>query len=152
MVPAFNIEGNLPAGIHVAGFDVFSNTFGVSMHRHRLLIGLAAAIIPLKGCGCQRLYVDGSFVTSKEVPNDYDVAWEPAGVDLSKLKLMEPVFFDFRNLRAAQKAKYFGEFFPSSAAADPAGNTFLEFFQIDKSTGNRKGIIALDLSIKGMEK
>ena len=102
-------------------------------------------MIPLKACGCRRLYVDGSFVTSTDIPNDYDVAWEPAGVDLGKLRLMEPVFFDFRNLRAAQKAKYFLEFFPSSAAADPAGNTFLEFFQIDRSTGNPKGIIALDL-------
>jgi len=145
MVPTFNNEGNLPVGIHVANFDVFSNTFGVSMHRHRLLTGLAAAMIPLKACGCRRLYVDGSFVTRKEFPNDYDVAWEPGGVNLGKLKVLEPVFFDFANLRAAQKAKYFGEFFPSSAAADPAGNTFLEFFQIDKNTGNPKGIIALDL-------
>ena len=115
------------------------------MHRDRLLTGLAAAMIPLKASGCHRLYIDGSFVTRKEFPNDYDVAWEPAGVDLSKLKSIEPVFFNFHNLRAAQKAKYFGEFFPSSVAADPAGNTFLEFFQIDKSTGNPKGIIALDL-------
>jgi hypothetical protein len=31
------------------------------------------------------------------------------------------------------------------ALADPAGNTFLEFFQIDKRTGEAKGIIAIDL-------
>ena len=41
------------------------------------------------------------------------------------LRSMEPVFFDVRNLRAAQKAKFFGEFFPSSAKADLVGNTFL---------------------------
>jgi hypothetical protein len=29
--------------------------------------------------------------------------------------------------------------------ADPAGNTFLEFFQIDKATGEAKGIVAIDL-------
>lgn len=89
--------------------------------------------------------MDGSFVTIKAVPNDFDVAWDPNGVDLPRLKILEPVFFDFFNSRAAQKAKFFGEFFPSSASADPAGNTFLEFFQIDKHTGNQKGIIALDL-------
>ena len=89
--------------------------------------------------------MDGSFVTTKTVPNDFDVAWDPAGVDLLRLKILEPVFFDFANARAAQKAKFFGEFFPSSINADPAGNTFLEFFQIDKHTGNQKGIIALDL-------
>ena len=120
--------------------EVLLNGFGCS-----LLSGLEAAIVSLRDAGCKRLYVDGSFVTTKVVPNDYDVAWEPAGVDLQRLKLIEPVFFDFRNFRAAQKAKYFGEFFPSSAAADPVGNTFLEFFQIDKNTGSAKGIVALDL-------
>lgn len=145
MIPAFSINGNLPPGIHVTTFDLFSSRFGTSEHRRRLLTGLEAALVSLRSCGCQRLYVDGSFVTSKEFPNDYDVAWEPAGVDLGKLKFLEPVFFNFANRRAAQKATYLGEFFPSSAAADPAGNTFLEFFQIDKNTGNRKGIIALDL-------
>jgi hypothetical protein len=61
------------------------------------------------------------------------------------LLALEPTFFDFTNLRAAQKAKFFGEFFPSSAKADLVGTTFLEFFQIDKNTGSQKGIIALDL-------
>lgn len=145
MTPPFNHEGNLPAGVHSVDFNAFSKAFGGSTHRRRLLTGLEAAMIPLKMCGCLRLYVDGSFVTIKEFPNDYDVAWEPSGVDLAELNRIEPVSFDFRNLRAAQKAKFFGEFFPSSVAADPAGNTFFEFFQIDKSTGNPKGIIALDL-------
>ena len=145
MIPAFNVDGNLPIGIHLVSWDQFSATFGSSPQRIRLLAGLQAAMVPLRDAGCKRLYVDGSFVTTKVVPNDYDVAWEPAGVDLQRLKLIEPVFFDFRNFRAAQKAKYFGEFFPSSAAADPVGNTFLEFFQIDKNTGSAKGIVALDL-------
>ena len=29
--------------------------------------------------------------------------------------------------------------------ANPAGTVFLDFFQVDKNTGNAKGIIALDL-------
>jgi hypothetical protein len=58
---------------------------------------------------------------------------------------LDPVLLDFTDRRAAQKAKYGGELFPSLAFADPAGNTFLEFFQIDKSTGKAKGIIAIDL-------
>lgn len=99
----------------------------------------------LRSAGCKRLYIDGSFVTSKRVPNDYDAAWEPAGVDVRLLLSLEPVFGDFSNSRAAQKAKFFGEFFPSSETADPVGTTFLDFFQIDKNTGNAKGIIALNL-------
>lgn len=145
MIPKFNIEGNLPPGIHVCSFDLFSDRFGTSERRRRFLKGLEAAIACFEACGCRRLYVDGSFVTRKRSPNDYDVAWDPAGVNLGQLKRLEPVFFEFANKRAAQKAKYHGEFFPSSAAAEPAGRTFLEFFQIDKSSGNPKGIVALDI-------
>lgn len=145
MIPSFDTDGNLPPGVHLAAWDVFRDRFGGTSHRQRLIGGLEAAVAILRLTGCQRLYLDGSFVTSKLVPNDYDAAWEPIGVDLPLLKSMEPVFFEFGNLRAAQKAKYFGEFFPSSAKADVAGSTFLEFFQIDKNTGNQKGLIALNL-------
>ena len=145
MVPSFESDGNLPVGIHLATWDEFAWVFGRTVHRTRLMKGLEDAIAILRQAGCKRLYVDGSFVTSKEVPNDYDAAWEPVGVDVPLLLSIEPVFADFSNLRAAQKAKFFGEFFPSSAAADLVGNTFLEFFQIDRDTGNPKGIIALDL-------
>jgi len=145
MIPAFNSDGNLPPGIHLVDWDVFSNAFGGTAHRRKLIGGLSYAMTFLKTAGCRRLYVDGSFVTTKTVPNDFDVAWDPNGVDLPRLKVLEPVFFEFANSRAAQKAKFFGEFFPSSANADRARNTFLEFFQIDRHTGNRKGIIALDL-------
>ena len=145
MIPSFDGDGNLPVGIHLVTWDEFANAFGRTLHRKRLLGGLEAATGLLRVAGCKRIYIDGSFVTAKRVPNDFDVAWEPAGVDVALLQSMEPVFFDFKHQRAAQKAKFLGEFFPSSAKADLVGNSFLEFFQVDKSTGNPKGIIALDL-------
>ena len=145
MIPSFDTDDNLPAGIHLTDLATFSVVFGISAHRTRLINGLAAAIVLLRQAGCQRIFIDGSFVTRKTVPNDYDVAWELSGVDLPLLKRVEPLFFDFANFRAAQKAKFYGEFFPASTSADRAGRTFLEFFQIDKNTGNPKGIVALDL-------
>jgi len=145
MIPAFDTDGNLPQGVHETTWDLFTDRFGRTPHRQRLVRGLEAGLAILGLAGCRRVYVDGSFVTSKLVPNDYDAAWEPGGVDLLLLKSMEPVFFEFANFRAAQKAKFFGEYFPSSAKADRSGCTFWEFFQIDKNTGNPKGIIALNL-------
>ena len=145
MIPSFESDGNLPAGIHVVTWDAFTETYGRTVYRKRLIGGLQAAMVLLRTAGCKRLYVDGRFVTSKRVPNDYDAAWEPAGVDVVLLRSLEPAFFNFDNLRAAQKAKFYGEFFPSSARANLVGTTFLDFFQIDKNTGNAKGIIALDL-------
>ncbi len=145
MIPAFDKDGNLPPGVHPASWDEFARRFGATPHRRRLLSGLKSALAVLKAAGCQRVYIDGSFVTEKVVPNDYDAAWEPSGVDVAKLLSLEPVFGDFDNQRAAQKAKFRGEFFPSSAIADHVGTTFFDFFQIDKTTGSAKGIIALDL-------
>jgi hypothetical protein len=145
MIPAFDSDGNLPAGIHFVIWTEFETRFVVNPHRRLLFEGLQSASAILKSVGCRTIYVDGSFVTAKEYPNDFDVAWDHAFVDLHRLIQLEPIFFDFGNQRATQKAKFRGEFFPSSSRADRAGTAFLEFFQIDKSTGKPKGIIGISL-------
>jgi hypothetical protein len=143
MLPNFTSDGLLPPGEHQATWDEISKRFGWNPRRQSLLAGLSAALIPLRTAGCGRVFLDGSFVTDKELPGDYDAAWDPTSVDWHMLMLVEPVFFDFRNQRAAQKAKYLGEFFPATAPADSVGTTFYEFFQIDKQTGGMKGIVVL---------
>ena len=104
--------------------------------------GLKAALENLSGADCRTAYVDGSFVTSKAIPNDYDACWEETGVDPV---ILDPVLLTFDPGRAAQKAKYMGELFPTSATADADGLSFLEFFQTDRETGRAKGIVAMDL-------
>jgi len=42
--------------------------FGTNERRREILAGLLRALQALKAAGCRRAYVDGSFVTSKEVP------------------------------------------------------------------------------------
>jgi hypothetical protein len=84
---------------------------------------------------------DGSYVTEKQDPGDFDACWDPAGVDPT---LLDPVLLDFSNGRRNQKQKYRGEFFPSSARAD-AMRTFVDYFQVDKVSGNRKGLIVIRL-------
>ena len=107
-----------------------------------MLNGLRAGLDDLKGAGCHTVYVDGSFVTDKEIPNDFDACWEETGVDPL---ILDAILLTFDPGRATQKAKYLGGFFPVSAIADADGFSFLEFFQTDKETGRRKGIIAIDL-------
>ena len=147
MVPAFDNNGNLPPGVHNMEWGPFVARFGGNSHRKRLIAGLLEGLRSLRRAGCQRVYIDGSFVTDKEmvwhqVPSDFDLCWDVGGVDPT---LLDPTLLDFANKRAAQKAKYGGEFFPSIYLADTQGNTFFEFFQIDKNTGLAKGIISLDL-------
>jgi hypothetical protein len=89
--------------------------------------------------------LDGSFVTSKLVPGDFDALWETASVDIPLLLQMAPCFGEFDNGRASQKARFFGEFFPAEFPELDSGRIFLDFFQGDKNTGMPKGIVAIDL-------
>jgi hypothetical protein len=133
----------LPSGIHyVTWQEVESLAF--NPRRQELLAGLKRACESLKLVGCSRIYIGGSFATNKEFPGDFDICWEKEGVDFIRLQELDPVLLDFKHKRAAQKAKYGGELFISSTIADSYGNTYLEFFQLDRD-GNSKGIIAVDL-------
>ena len=143
MIPDFDAQtGDLPPGIHPAAWDEFSTRFGGTPHRRRLLVGLRRALEALRLAGCTTAYVDGSFITAKDVPNDFDACWDPRGVRIADL---DPVLRTFDPGRATQKAKYLGELFPMGVPADPSGATFLEFFQTNRQSGLRKGIVVLDL-------
>ena len=133
----------LPAGIHDAALSEVQTDLTTNGWRRRLFNGLVRACSDLAHAGCGSLYLDGSFVTENPWPGDYDACWHPMGVDRT---LMNPVFFDFSNGRAAQKAQYGGEFFPSTTKADAHGRTFVEFFQMEKFTGLEKGILLIDLT------
>ncbi len=142
VIPPLTEDGLLPAGIHEAEWTEVWNTFGTTPHRKRLLAGFRRALIALKIAGCRRVFLDGSFVTAKEQPNDFDACWDTTGVDLARL---DPILLKFDQRRLAQKTKYGGEMFPAIGIADHAMNTFIQFFQIDKNTGVAKGIIAINL-------
>jgi len=139
MLPRFDAKGKLPAGIHAADWPEFLAHFGFSDWRRQLLAGLEAA---LRDAGCRLAYVDGSFVTAKKEPGDFDACWSMAGVNLD---LLDPVLLDFSNGRAAQKARYGGELFPAELPEGVSGRTFLEFFQTDRDTGAAKGIVSIGL-------
>ncbi|MBN8564802.1 MAG: hypothetical protein J0L70_30175 [Leptolyngbya sp. UWPOB_LEPTO1] len=143
MIPPFNQNGLLPPGIHPAeSWQEFAERFGHNSHRQKLLSGMKSALDNLRRAYCQVVYVDGSFVTTKEYPTDFDICWDMTNVDLT---LLDPLLLKFDNGRIAQKVKYLGELFPAQTAEGVSGRTFLEFFQIDKVTGNPKGIVALKL-------
>ena len=102
--------------------------------------GLSPASRNLAAAGCRALLLDGSFVTAKPVPGDYDGAWETEGVDPGRL---DPVLLDFRDGLATMKAKYFGDLFPSSTMAEP-GMPFRDFFRTDRD-GVAKGVVLVEL-------
>lgn len=126
----------------MATWNDIADAFGGTEHREVLLEGLRDGLESLAGAGCRRAYVDGSFVTSKEEPGDFDACWEAAGVDPD---LLDPSLLDFSDRRRAQKERFGGELFPADLAAEPSGTRFLDYFQHDRATGDPKGIVAIDL-------
>jgi len=138
-LPDFN-DGLLPEGVHEAVWDEVVAALAFSRKRQWLLEGLRLALIALGSAGCERVYIDGSFVTDKEEPGDFDICWEMASVDISAL---DPVMSELRHPRASQRAKYRGDILPNVVERG-SGVPFLDFFQVEKETGKQKGIIAID--------
>lgn len=141
MIPPFDEAGNLPPGIYWATWDELVVRYATNEHRARLMRGLKKALLALKAANVHTAYVDGSFVTSKDAPRDYDACWEME--DLQP-ELLDPVFLELEDT-FIQKAKYRGEFSPVDSRDTTAQRTFLQMFQIDKITSRPKGIIAIDL-------
>jgi hypothetical protein len=125
--------------VHYATLKETEARFAKSVHRKLLFSGFKNGVMALRKAGCRIIFLDGSFVTEKPIPGDYDVCWDPVGVDDAKI---EPVLLDFSNKRKKQKKCFHGEFFPTNLLAD-GKSLFLDYFQIDKYTGNVKGIICV---------
>jgi hypothetical protein len=134
--------GVLPPGIHWASLNEIEACFCLTPHRAWLFEGVVAVAKALRRANCERMYLDGSFVTEKIEPNDFDGCWDPSNVIGA---LLDPVLLDFDNGRAAQKLKYRGEMFVS-ALFNTGTDTFLHFFQREKLTGAPKGIVGIDLT------
>ncbi|HMN43766.1 MAG TPA: hypothetical protein PKE27_04305 [Povalibacter sp.] len=115
--------------------------YGYTPWRRRLLDGLLDALRRLRTAGCARAYIDGSFITAKEQPGDFDACWDAEGVDFD---LVDDRLLTFDSGRATQKAAFLGELFIADSRADPQGTLFRDFFQTDRD-GGRKGIIVIDL-------
>jgi len=76
MIPPFNEHGELPPGVHEATFAEFEDRLGFSNRRRELLGRLCGVVLALEQAGVLRVYVGGSFVTTKEAPGDIDACWD----------------------------------------------------------------------------
>ncbi len=143
MVEVFQPEsGYLPPGVHAWEWTDFVNVFAWNARRRFLMGGLYRALNNLRGAGCRAVIVDGSFVTAKELPGDFDAAFDPVGVNGA---LVDPILLRHGDDRRSMKAKYFGDVFPwGSLACQATGMIFQEFFQQDRS-GQPKGVVLLNL-------
>ena len=142
MMPEWSPNGDLPPGVHFATWTQVEERLESNPRRRRLLAGFREACELLRKAGCRLVYLDGSFVSTKQHPGDFDACWEIQHVDDEGL---DPVFWDFSQGRAAQKRRFLGEFFPAQLPEGADGRAFVEFFQVNKLTGEPNGIVAIRL-------
>lgn len=107
------------------------------------IIAILMAMEQLKAAGCRTIYINGSFVTSKSEPGDFDACWDLEDVDINYLRREAPKLLNYYD-SAGQKAKYKGELFPSAQPVGNYGKNSFDFFQ-ENRRHNKKGIIAIDL-------
>lgn len=141
MLPPFDPDtGRLPEGEHTASWNELVDRLGWTPRRRQLLDGLAEAVELLRAVGCTQVWLNGSFVTAKDEPVDFDACWDPTGVDLDAL---DPIFFDLSSGRANQKSRFGGELFPNVIESD-SGLVFADFFKNERD-GGHKGIVVLTI-------
>lgn len=87
-------SGRLPPGEPIASWGDAVERFGWT--ERRLLDGLAEAIELLATAGCRKVWLNGSFVTAKDEPGDFDACWDTDGVDLD---VLDQVLLDLSNHR-----------------------------------------------------
>jgi len=146
MIPQFNKKGWLPPGIYEASLEEFEKRFVYNKEREGIYRGLVVLIADLKKVGCQTMYVDGSFVTSKNRPGDADVCWEVKHTAdyMTVVGLIAPVLKMVKFPRREQKQRYCADVFPANAPADNLMTPFIKYFQQDKDTKKPKGIIKIN--------
>ena len=141
MVALDSVTGYLPAGVHRIALGDCGRMFAWNSRRRMLFAGLSRAIAGLTRAGCRAVIVDGSFVTAKEFPGDWDAAFDPVCVVAA---LLDPILIKHDDGRRAMRAKFLGDLFPWTASAATGGPLYRDFFQKDRD-GVPKGIVEIQL-------
>jgi hypothetical protein len=143
MLPAFEPSGLLPAGVHPATFEVFLARFvSAEASRRRKDLGeqLTRFVADCKLSPLiRRLYVGGSFVTSKDEPNDFDCILVFHADPAHAIRPFEYYLLSRRRVR-----KLFGGDVLAAAENTPLLTRYLEFFQTTREL-QRTGIVEIEL-------
>ncbi len=102
VIPEFDENGNLPEGVHDATVEEVRARFAYNPTRQKLF---DAFLEVLQSSKSPEVHLDGSFITTKEEPRDYDMCWESTGVEpTGELR-------EFLKLREQRKERYLGDIF-----------------------------------------
>jgi hypothetical protein len=138
MIPQLDSNGNLPPGVWTATMSEIKAHFTGNEIRSRLFKELEKVLEVLKDANCMEAFLNGSFVTKTLEPGDYDLCYEPTGLEPREAlrQLLE--------LSAAErKKKHSGDIF-IRFPSPPFFFDHVESWQTDRE-GNAKGILRIEL-------
>lgn len=142
MIPDFREDGYLPEGLHIATDAEITFRFGTATpQRRRLILRLRRWIELSRMVQAQRLFVDGSFVTEKLVPNDLDaVVWLSRDF-ASRVSHGDLEALEFEAMLVTRRPE---ELFAAEDRQD--WDDWIEFFsRTRESDGRRKGLVEVIL-------
>lgn len=111
------------------------------MHRARLIEGLRRACEELRRCGCNAVFIGGSFTSEKEYPGDYDACFNPIGVR----EELDPLLFS-RVYELERKEKYFGDWLIGRPEDGPPGEWY-RYLAFDDRSGEHHDMYGIKLRL-----
>ena len=142
IIPEFDTNGNLPPGLHRTTLENIKSKLTWSIKRKKLFDGLEEAVKNLRSAGVSQIYLDGSFITTEDEPNDIDGCWVPNS--RVNADVLDAVFLDMTNSKAKMKDKYGVDFGIAGVSKGRVSTQPLEeCFQLSRD-GNPKGVLLLE--------
>jgi hypothetical protein len=89
----FNSRGDLYRTIHPA-YEKFLNLFATNARRRQMIVNALPFFRIFYSCSVQIVYIGGSFVSTKKLPEDIDLCFDITPIDEIKLRTEFPQFLD----------------------------------------------------------
>ena len=136
----FDKNGNLRE-TKTLTYGEFEKEFGFNESRTDKLKRVLLFLKILKSLGCASVYIAGSFVTSKEFPNDIDLCVDATNIDYLKLTKEYPEFLQTKGIEKIKKehSVHFAAFF------DFGSTEILDWFKKDRDD-NPRGLVKIYLN------
>jgi hypothetical protein len=144
VLPEFTSEGDLPAGVHLADSQEFRSRFGMTTLRRVWLFGRLQALVAIAANTgkLRRIFVWGSFVTTKPSPKDLDILLiVDEAFEMEHAGSLAQTVFDSTRAKLLFEADVF---WARASIGEEVLENWLETYQISR-TFRKRGIVELEL-------
>ena len=135
---SFNTKGYLHETIPLS-YEELKYYFGTNPRRMDQINNALQFFRIFHTCGCQTVFIDGSFVTKKKYPEDIDLCFDMTSVSNEKMEEVFPQFFDPNEIGKIRRNSLCHIFHFSAT-----DTRLFDLFQYDRD-GNFKGFVKLNL-------